>query len=186
MKIAPAAALLLMAAAIATPDAAWAQTGGRSRGQSRLPETKPIESERPASPRTAADPVAALERELPSLRLDLKLTDNQRALFDSFERETRDIAEMGRLRLKRPAQPLGPDEVAPAAMVLLGKWADEDRSRAEAMVDLRAKLDALYQMLSEVQRKELDRRIYLSQVDPLGASTGGGERRRPYTLEGPR
>jgi hypothetical protein len=125
--------------------------------------------------------VAALERELPSLRLDLKLTPNQSALWDSFERETRDIAEMGRLRLKRAPQPLGADEAAPAAAVLVSKWADEDRSRAEAMADLRAKLDALYQLFSEAQRKEFDRRVYLSQVDPLGSATPGmtgGERRR--------
>ena len=189
MKIAGAALLLLLAAAMAAPDTE-AQMGGRSRGQgqSHLPELAP-QPEATQQPRAAvADPVAALERELPSLRLDLKLTPNQSALWDSFEREARDIAEMGRQRLKHPAQPLSPDEAAPAAMTLLGIWADEDRSRSEAMADLKAKMDALYQLLSESQRKEFDRRVYLSQVDPLGSPTGSstGERRRPPSWGGSR
>lgn len=179
MKTALAVPLLMLAAAIALPEAALAQTGSRNR--SRLPEARaPDEPVQRQPVGSVPDPLAALERELPSLRIDLKLSAPQSALWDSFEREVRDIAEMGRQRLKHPLPALEASETPPPAMVLVGRWADEDRSRSEAMLDLRRKLDSLHGVFTEAQRKEFDRRVYLSQTDPLGSpGTQGEARRRP-------
>jgi hypothetical protein len=178
----PRSSPLLLAALVAVAADAPAQSGTRSR--SALPEYREPPAERPAQQRfVVGDPIAALERELPSLRLDLQLTEAQGALWDSFEREARDIAEMGRQRLKRPLQPLEASEAAPPAPAIIGRWSDEDRSRSEAMADLGRKLEALYGSLTESQRREFDRRVYLSQTDPLGPSAGASSTagRRPRT-----
>lgn len=131
-------------------------------------------------PAGASDPLAALERELPSLRVDLKIAGEQAPLWESFERQVRDIAELGRTRQKHLLAPLQADKPAPPAMTLVSAWANDDRARAVAMDALVPKLEALQGVLSEGQRKELDRRIVLSQTEPLNATPPSDERgRRP-------
>src|SRR5512138_2109710 len=83
--------------------AAHAQYGGRPRERGETGSNRGFHPG-DANPRGAAqsltDPAAALERELPSLRIDLKLVAEQSALFDSFERGVRDAAEAGRVRVR--------------------------------------------------------------------------------------
>src|SRR3982750_496887 len=92
--------LIIGLAGIVAMTGAHAQFGGRqgSRGEPSMgPSRRGEQNPRPANP-ALADPIVAIERELPSLRTDLKLTTEQAALFDSFEREARDAADAGRLR----------------------------------------------------------------------------------------
>ncbi|APV49176.1 hypothetical protein BWI17_05470 [Betaproteobacteria bacterium GR16-43] len=124
------------------------------------------------------DPMAALERELPSLRLDLLITKEQAALWESFERGVRDVAELGRARQKHQTAPLESGMPPPPALNLVRGWADDDRNRADAMNELIGKLDALTVVLTETQRKELDRRVVLSQTEPLNAPAGQDDRKR--------
>jgi hypothetical protein len=122
--------------------------------------------------------MAALERELPSLRVDLKITAEQGAFWESFERQVRDVAELGRARQKHLLTPLEADKPAPPAMSLVSAWATDDRARAAAMDALVPKLEALQLALNETQRKELDRRIVLSQTEPMNATPPSDERGR--------
>jgi hypothetical protein len=119
-------------------------------------------------PMQVADPLAALERELPSLRVDLKLTPEQGALWDSFERGVRDVADMSRARLRRGSQPVPESEKPASAQGMLFAWSEDERVKADAMATLTRKFDALYSQLNSVQRLEVDRRFALSQSDPLG------------------
>ena len=74
----------------------------------------------------AADPVIALERELPSLRTDLALTAEQSALWGPFERSVRDAAELTRQRLKKMLAPRPVDAPAPNAVGLIATLADDE------------------------------------------------------------
>lgn len=126
----------------------------------------------------AADPVAALERELPSLRVDLKITREQAPYWESFERGVRDVAELGRARQKHLLAPLEADKPPPPALNLVAAWANDDRARAGAMDALVAKLESLQQVLDDAQRKEVDRRVVLSQTEPLNVPPPSEERGR--------
>jgi hypothetical protein len=140
----------------------------RDRMQGGAPRDPSDASKRtPAAPQPPADPLAAIERELPSLKTDLKLAPGQLAPWDAFERDVRDVAEMGRSR-RRHVMALGGAPGGPTAVALVKALAEDDRMRAEAMADLRSHLEALYGALDEGQRTMLDRRIAQSQTDPLG------------------
>jgi len=52
---------------------------------------------------------------------------------------------------------------------LIRGWADDDRNRSDAMNELVQKVDALQAAMTETQRKEFDRRVMLSQTEPLNA-----------------
>jgi hypothetical protein len=150
---------------------AHAQFGGRSRGDSGSMRSSRAATgtSRGAAPRLG-DPVVAVERELPSLRIDLKLTADQEPLFDSFERQLRNAAENGRLRDGHILAFRSDDGSTVTADAVLGTLASDDAQCADAMRLADERMKALYAILTEEQRKQFDRRIVQSLRDPLGTS----------------
>ncbi len=116
----------------------------------------------------SADPFSALERELPSLKVDLMLTAEQVAAWSAFERDVRDVAEMGRARRRHVMSLRTAGESPPTAVAMIGALAEDDRLKAEASGDLKRHLEALYAKLDDSQKRVLDRRVVLSQTEPLG------------------
>ena len=160
----------LFASAVAT--SAHAQYGGRQRDRGDSGSTRSRSSDtnsRAATP-PLVDPVAAVERELPSLRIDLKLTAEQAPLFDSFERQVRNAAEAGRLRAGHLSAFRVDDGSTVTANAVLGTIADDDTQRADAARLALERMTALYAALTPDQRKQLDRRIIQSLREPLGSS----------------
>jgi hypothetical protein len=161
----------LFASAVAVN--AHAQYGGRPRDRG---DTGSMRSARPdnASPRGTTqalfDPVAAVERELPSLRIDLNLTADQAPLFDSFERQVRNAADAERLRARHVSAFRTGDASTVSAEVVVGTIADDDTERADAVRLTRERMAALYAALTPDQRKQFDRRIIQSLREPLGTS----------------
>lgn len=149
--------------------AAEAQSPGGQR-RSRL-EPRAMQERADEAPRTrrTMDPVFALERELPSLRTDLKLDESQDRLWGPFDRSVRDAAEVTRQRMKRMMAPRAEDAPAPDAPGVLAALAADERMRADAMAGANANLKALYASLAPDQRSLFDRRVLLSQSEPLGA-----------------
>ena len=117
---------------------------------------------------TAPDPILAFEHELPSLKTDLSLTADQIALWGSFERAWRDVAELARQRTRKLLAPRPIDAPAPSAVAIAGGLADDDRLRSEAMADAAKRMRSLYEALSASQRSLFDRRMMLSLSEPLG------------------
>jgi hypothetical protein len=147
--------------------AAAAQAPGgqrRARPDSGLPERQDP-AQRPVR---TADPVIALERELPSLRTDLALSPEQVALWGPFERSVRDAAELTRQRLRKMLAPRPVDTPAPNAVGLISTLADDERMRADAIGDAASRMKAIYESLAPAQRSMFDRRVLLSQSEPLG------------------
>jgi len=163
------AALLASAAAGVT----HAQYGGRSRERSDAGSSRTLHPG-DANPRVGGqivgDPAAALERELPSLRMDLKLTAEQTPLFDSFERELRNAAEAARVRARHVAAFRTDDSSTPTADGILGTIVRDDSRRAEAARLALERMSALYEALTVDQRKQLDRRVLQAVREPLGTS----------------
>jgi len=116
------------------------------------------------------DPVVAIEHELPSLRIDLKLTADQTPLFDSFERQVRNAAEAGRLRARHLSAFRLDDAAATTADAVLSTIADDDGRRAEAARSALEKMTGLYAALTADQRTQFDRRIMQALREPLGNS----------------
>ncbi len=141
---------------------------GDGGGQRNAPRAERVEPRSGATSLT--DPVAAMERELPSLRLDLKLERDQPALFDSFQRAVRDAAEAARARVKQLYAFKFDDHSTVSAASIVQTVTDADVARASAMRAVGEKLDALYASLGAEQRKMFDRRIMQSQREPLGNS----------------
>lgn len=162
------AALLL--GAVAT--GANAQYGGRSRkggDAASSHATGPGDSStRGVAPQF--DPLAAIERELPSLRIDLKLTAEQAPLFDSFERQVRDSANAERMRVRHLASFRMDQGNTVTADTVLGTIADDDALRAESTRLALERMTVLYAALAPEQRKQFDRRIIQSLREPLGTS----------------
>lgn len=164
-----AAALLLAA----TASGVQAQFGGRSRdrgdsGGSRSPRSG--ESNQRGANSTLLDPVTAIERELPSLRIDLRLTADQTPLFDSFERQVRTAADAGRSRARHLSAFRIDDGGTVTADRVLGTIADDDGQLADAARLALERMNALYAALSPDQQKQFDRRIIQALRDPLGNS----------------
>ena len=59
-------------------------------------------------------------------------------------------------------------ESPPTAIALLGALVEDDRLKAEASNDMKRHLEALYAKLDDSQKRTLDRRVVLSQTEPLG------------------
>jgi hypothetical protein len=176
MKLAALVSIALLCVALCAEAQMRQGRGSRERPSSMdAPQTNPYFR---GGATLASDPMAALERELPSLRTDLRIAGEQGPLWESFERQVRDIAELGRTRQKHLQAPLEADKPPPPAMALVTAWADDDRARASAMGDLVVKLEALQRSLNADQRKELDRRIVLSQTEPLNAPAPSDEKGR--------
>lgn len=161
-----AGAWLLAGAALA----AGAQTGGTRRPRADAPPQGTRSEERlpPANSALGADPVFALERELPSLRADLALQPGQQAGWSAFERAVRDTAELQRQRTRRLMAPRPVDAPAPSAVAVVASMAEDDRMRADAMAAAHQRLRAVYEILLPEQRALLDRRALLAITDPLG------------------
>ena len=142
-------------------------------GQRRPRTDRP--TERPGEPGPGAarapivpDPILAFEHELPSLKTDLNLAAEQLALWGSFERAWRDVAELSRQRTRKLLAPRPIDAPAPSAVAIAGGLADDDRLRSEAMADAAKRMHALYDALTASQRSLFDRRLLLSLSEPLG------------------
>jgi hypothetical protein len=136
---------------------ASAQYPSRNRGGS--PRDRPSQSATPAA--TSNDPFSALERELPSLEVDLVLKPEQLDAWRVFARDVRDIAEMDRARRKHAT-------AARDSTALIASLAEDARERAEAADDLKRHYGQLYGALDDGQRRTIDRRVIQSQVEPLG------------------
>ena len=165
MKLAWLAAALCVAIAF---DASAQRFPGRERGGSPR-DVQPREPARESRSAMPTDPFSALEREMPSLKVDLMLKPEQLSAWNLFERDIRDLAEMGRQRTRYLMALRDPgDKPLPSAADVLARLADEDRRRADATADLKRHFDALHAMLDDTQRRMLDRRVVLSQTEPLG------------------
>jgi hypothetical protein len=148
---------------------AEAQFQRRDRTQSPREPAKERERDNPkAAAVDLRDPYSALERELPSLKADLKLTGDQVNAWSVFERDVRDVAEMARARLKHITALREAGDVPPTAVKIVAALVEDDRLKAEATGDLLRHLDALYAKLDDAQKRTLDKRVALSQTEPLG------------------
>ena len=156
-------ALVLLVAILAL-DASAQGFPSRNRGGS--PRDRPSPSATPAV--TPNDPFSALERELPSLEVDLALKPAQVDGYRVFARDVRDIAEMDRTRRKHLMSLREGGEAPPTAGTLIATLAEDERMRYEAITDLKRHFDQLYSELDDGQRRVIDRRVIQSQVEPLG------------------
>jgi hypothetical protein len=166
---------LLIAAAGAD---AQSPSGGRGRSRgSDLPRPNAEKSAPRANP--ASDAIAAIQSELPSLRVDLKLSAEQTPAWNAFStsvRQVRDIslASAKRLMAARALAESPKSESAtaepPSALLFITTLVDEERQRSTAMSEMQIALKALMEILSADQRRMFDRRIALAQREPLGNS----------------
>jgi hypothetical protein len=161
-----AAALL----AILSIDVAGAYAQGMPRrDRSGSPrEAQGRDRDAPRAAASAPEPFAALERELPSLAVDLQLTAEQVSQWSAFERDVRDVAEMGRSQRRHVMSLREGGERPATALTLVAAIAEDDRLVAEATGELQRHLEALYAKLNDSQKRTLDRRVVLSQTEPLG------------------
>ena len=136
--------------------------GGGQRGDMNRGE-----SNRPATP-VSTDPFGALERELPSLQVDLLIRQEQLEAWRVYERDVRDIAEMERARHRHLLALRNFGETPPTAITFVNSLVEDDRQRAEAGVELKRHLEQLYTKLDDAQRRTFDRRTLQSQIEPLG------------------
>ena len=156
--------------------------GGRGRGGSSREGQPRGERSQAASPATGNDPFSALERELPSLEVDLILKPEQVDAWRVFSRDVRDIAEMERARRRHLMALKDSGEKAPTALTLIASLTEDARLRAEAAQDLKRHVETLYAKLDDAQRRTFDRRTIQSQTDPLGSAASerdSGSSRRP-------
>jgi hypothetical protein len=147
---------------------AGAQGMGRHDRGSSSRDTPSRERAKETPPVQGQDPYAALERELPSLGIDLLLNAGQLETWRAFERDVRDLAEMDRARRRHLLSLRQAENKAPGAVSLVSSLVEDERVKAEAASDLKRHLDALYAQLDESQKRTLDRRVVQSQTDPLG------------------
>jgi hypothetical protein len=114
------------------------------------------------------EPFGALERELPSMKVDLLIREEQLDDWRVFERDVRDIAEMERARKRHLMSLRESGDKAPTALTLVAALAEEDRLKSEASADLKRHVESLYRKLDDGQRRTFDRRTIQSQTEPLG------------------
>jgi hypothetical protein len=161
--------LVPFVALILALDAAAQPMPGRGRGGSPR-EAGRARLERPQDAQAAipGDPFSALERELPSLEVDLALKAEHLDAWRVFSRDVRDIAEMDRARRKHLTSLREGGERPPTAGTFIAALAEDERLRFEAVNDLKRHFEQLYGALDEAQRRTIDRRVIQSQVEPLG------------------
>jgi len=130
----------------------------------------PRERDRPANaaPVAASDPFSALERELPSLEVDLLIRAEQLEAWRAFARDVRDVAEMDRAQRKHMMALREGGDKPPSAGTVVAALSEDARLKSEATADLKRHFDQLYAALDDAQRRTLDRRVVQSQVEPLG------------------
>lgn len=156
----------ILALAFFALDAAAQGYPRRDRGGS--PRDQQQRDSKPNAGAASPDPYAALERELPSLKVDLLLKADQVDAWSVFERDVRGTAELERVRRRHLLALREAGEKAPTALTIVTTLVEEDRRKAEATADLKRHLEALYDRLDDTQRRMLDRRVVQSQTDPLG------------------
>src|SRR5450432_1926611 len=78
-------------------------------------------------------------------------------LWRAFERHVRDMADMVRAQRRYLQSLRDGGESTPSAMTLIAALAEDERTKNEAMLDLRHHLDALYAALDNTQKRTLDR-----------------------------
>jgi hypothetical protein len=164
MKTRLAAALTALVALAAAGDTMSQHMPGKNRPSGARAE----DSQRAPRALQPPEPFAAFERELPSLTVDLRLTEAQLETWRLLERDVRNVAELDRARLRQAMALRDASQTPPGALALVGGWADADRRRAEATAEVARHLGALFEILSDEQRRTLDRRVALSQSEPLG------------------
>jgi len=166
-RIAAGAAVALLAATAAADVTAQGfprrDRGGSPREQGRTPDAR-----RDAASTSTPEPFAALERELPSLQVDLQIRGDQLDEWRVFERDVRDVADMERARRRHLLSLKDTGNKPATALTLIGALAEDDRLKAEAAAELKRHLASLYAKLDEPQRRTLDRRAIQSQTEPLG------------------
>jgi hypothetical protein len=145
-----------------------AVTDASPQQQRRHRSDTPRDEAKPASPTPAFEPYSALERELPSLKVDLKLTGAQVDAWNLVERDVRHAAELDRTRLRQQMALRDAAKEPPPALTLVTQWADLDRRKAEHTTELARHLADLLALLDDAQRRMIDRRVMLSQAEPLG------------------
>lgn len=154
---------------------AHAQYSGRQRGNTGGDPSRQrdaLRSDNAAKPTVApmTDPMLAIEREMTSVRVDLKLSPEQTPFFDSFDREVRNAARVSRERTRQLAGFRLDDGSTVAATSIITTIAEADLRRAESMREVASKLDALQAAFTPDQRKQLDRRVMQAMREPLGNS----------------
>ena len=75
-----------------------------------------------------ADPFSALERELPSLAVDLQLTAEQVSPWSVVERDVRDVAEIGRSQRRHVMALREGGERPPTALAKVAAIAEDERA----------------------------------------------------------
>jgi hypothetical protein len=162
--------VLLLLAVAAVDVAAQGMPGGRGRapgGQMGAPRDREARRDEPTLASRAVEPYGALERELPSLKVDLMIRAEQFEAWRVVERDVRDIAEMERSR-RRHLLALKGSENAGTATTFVSSLAEDDRLKAEAAAEFKRHFDAFYTLLDDKQRTLLDRRVVQSQEEPMG------------------
>ena len=159
---------------------AQSPTGGRGHqrgGNSDTPRPKPESAASRANP--ASDPIAAINSELPSLKVDLKLSTEQTPAWNAFEASVGEVRNISLAGVKREMAARAQSSATriaainanpPSALSFFALLVDEEQQRAAAMSDIRLALKALVEILNADQRKMFDRRIALAQQEPLGNS----------------
>ena len=146
------------------------------RGGDHGTSSKRDSDSRPAPGGRMQEPFAALERELPSLTVDLRINAAQVEAWSLVQRDVRDLAELDRVRKRHLLALRDPGGNPPTALAMIATLEEEDRQKAEASADLKRHFEALYAMLDEGQRRMIDRRVVQSQTDPLGEETAAPRR----------
>ncbi len=156
-------ALAAMLVPLADCSAQYSRRGGFSRDEAR-------NRERPGSEAraVASDPFSSLERELISLKVDLKLRADQVEAWSAFERDVRAAAEAEQEQHRQVLALREKSEPPATALSFLGQLAEDDRRKAEAAARVESDLRALDGRLDAAQRAMLDRRVLQSQTEPLG------------------
>jgi len=170
MKLAIACAALAATICLEAFDAGaqgMPRRGGGGGGSQRESQNHDRDTQKAASV-TPADPFSALERELPSLAVDLRLTPEQVMPWSAFERDVRDVAEMARSQRRHVMALREGGEKPPTALSMVATLAEDERLKAEATSELQRHLQALYERLDDAQKRTLDQRVVLSQTEPLG------------------
>jgi len=159
----------LLVATLAAESAAqnYPRRGGGQRGE--MNKGGDPAAQRSSSTASAPDPFGALERELPSLKVDLLVREEQLDAWRVYERDVRDLAEMERVRRRHLMALRNFGETQPTAVTFINSLVEDDRLRFEAGAELKRHLEQLYAKLDDGQRRTFDRRTIQSQTEPLGA-----------------
>lgn len=170
-----AIATILLSSAVA--GAQIPGSGGHQRGGGEKSGMSRSAPERSAATHgaVAVEPIAAINRELPSLKVDMKITPEQLSLWDAFSASVREANNISLNRAKRDAmarprdaRPKPDMTDAPPATVMIAALAEDDAQRADAMGLVKSKVVLLVEALTPEQRRMFDRRIAQAQREPLG------------------